>query len=115
MQRARALCAVLSASAFLAACATPPRPAPGAGCWANAYAEPGYRGALTTYTGPSYARHSLKDAASLAIGPGARLEGFSDASLEHATLTLGPGTRVPDLRGRAVQRRVAAFELACVG
>lgn len=51
-------------------------------CWVNAYTETGYRGAMTTYTGPRYDASMLKDAASLAIGPGAQLKGFGQRRLD---------------------------------
>jgi hypothetical protein len=84
-------------------------------CWLNAYAETGYRGAMTTYTGPSYEASLMKDAASLAVGPGARFEGFGERDYEDETLVLGPGTRVPDLRRLDLRRRVSSFKLDCVG
>jgi len=62
-----------------------------AACWLSAYAETGYRGAMTTYTGPTYEPSLMKDAASLALGPRARFEGFGDPDYENETLVLGPG------------------------
>ena len=84
-------------------------------CWVSAYAQTGYRGAMTTYTGPTYEASFMKDAASLAVGPGARFEGFGTRDYEDETLVLGPGTRVPDLRRLDFQRRVSSFKLDCVG
>jgi hypothetical protein len=68
-----------------------------------------------TYTGPSYELRLPDEAGSLALGPAARLEGFAGSALKEETLTLGPGTRVPDLRRLAFERRVNAFKLVCAG
>jgi hypothetical protein len=111
---------VLSRGAFAllfvaAGCTTVSRPARSDACWLSAYAETGYRGAMTTYTGPTYETSLMKDAASLALGPRARFEGFGDPDYENETLVLGPGTRVPDLLRLNFPRRVSSFKLDCVG
>ena len=101
------------AAAALAACTSPPRPLAG-GCWVDAYAEPQYRGTMTSYTGPTHERVFMKGAASLVVGPGARLEGYDDHGFSKESLLLRQGARVPDLRRLAFHRRVESFRLVCV-
>jgi hypothetical protein len=86
-----------------------------AGCWMHVYSEPGYRGELETYIGPTHGHFALRGEGSLLVGPGARLRGFSDARYDAPRLTLEPGTRVADLLAAGLQNHARSFRLVCVG
>jgi hypothetical protein len=101
------------AGVALSGCA--PLPRSGDACYANAYSQPGFEGTETTYTGPTYERVFMQHARSLAVGDGARLEGFADPAFAHETLYLAPGARVSDLRRLGLHARVSAIKLECVG
>lgn len=96
----------------IASCTAPPA-RDGDGCWAQAYAERGYRGATTTYTGPTYEARFMQPAGSLALGPHALFEGFADDDYRRETVRLGPDSRIPDLARLAFERRVSSFKLDC--
>lgn len=95
----------LAALLVLGACAAR-APQPAAGCWVHAFAgEEPYRPPLTSYTGPTHERFFLKDARSLMVGPGARLE--------TPGLVLGAGARVPSVAALEPRLRGQPFQLVC--
>lgn len=97
----------LAAVVALAGCATPPATPP-QGCWVHAFAgEEPYRPPLTTYTGPTYEPVFMRNARSLMVGPGARLE--------TRRVVLGPGARVGDLAALGLDPGGEPFQLRCEG
>ena len=79
----------------------------------HAFANAQFRPPVTTYTGPTHEPVFMKEARSLIVGSGARLEGFANARYRKQTLDLPPGARVPDLEALEFDRRVDAFKVIC--
>ncbi len=99
-------CCVIFVTVFLCGCSGAQAPVSAQGCWVHAFAgEDPYRAPATSYTGPTHEHFFLKDATSLMVGPGARLE--------TPRLVLGPGARVPDLAALGADVRGEPFQLLC--
>lgn len=110
MIRTRWLAAVL----LIAGCTAGPPAREVSGCWVHAFAGERFTPPVTTYTGPTHEPFFMKEAASLIVGPDARLEGFAGGGYRKETLDLGPGTLVQDLRAIDFDRRVDSFKVVCV-
>lgn len=85
------------------------------GCFVHAFARTQFRPPATTYTGPRHEPIFLRDAGSLVVGPGARLEGYAGDGYRKRALDLPPGARVADLPALGFDQRVDSFRVVCTG
>lgn len=102
------------------------------GCWASFFGSTDFRAPAVQFTGRTYIESFepqavaepelqqaggapfLKRARSLALGPHARLVGYTGEWFDKPSLELEPGRRIGDLSAIDFHARVQSFKVLCV-